>query len=442
MQSKVSIVIPCYNKEKFIGGMFDSILAQEWDNIELILVNDGSTDNTRNIIAEYESKFVTRGYEVVIIDQENQGVSAAVRNGLLQVTGEYVCQIDADDSLDPQYASMMAKWLDENPDYDWVACDANVVAEESEYGFHTFPNGITVDFTLDKWILERVNNSCWVYMIRVVYMRDCKVDENFYVGRDGNQEAQFFLPLFIGGGNIGYIHEALYIYNKREPITHRSHRENYEKAKARWHGFDNAFGKIINSLPIDDIEKTRLSAISELWHGAKLLYDSNEKSVNSQNRTEAGRNFCELVKRYFTPSTCVNWDVVHENCLLLCTAVIDNIMGTKVVKLKIPNGRIIAWGALGRNASFLLPLLVGSELEPDELWDLAGDGQFVTKPEVEKLRSDDLVLIMPVLNGGIVSAMSKSGCQNKLFQEDILSYLAVIKFPYFYDNTIHFTMQR
>ena len=120
-QSKTSMVIPCYNKEESISRMFDSILAQEWDNIELILVNDGSTDGTRGIITEYEPKFLERGYEVVIIDQDNQDVAAAVRNGLLRVTGEYVCQVDADDELDPRYVSMMAGWLDEHLWYEWAA---------------------------------------------------------------------------------------------------------------------------------------------------------------------------------------------------------------------------------------------------------------------------------------------------------------------------------
>ena len=67
------MVVPCYNKVEYIGEMLDSVIAQKWDNIEVILVNDGSTDGTREAIAEYEPKLKTRGYETVIIDQENAG---------------------------------------------------------------------------------------------------------------------------------------------------------------------------------------------------------------------------------------------------------------------------------------------------------------------------------------------------------------------------------
>jgi glycosyltransferase involved in cell wall biosynthesis len=51
------MVMPCYDKVEYIGEMFESILAQKWDNIEVILVNDGSTDGTREVISEYESNF-------------------------------------------------------------------------------------------------------------------------------------------------------------------------------------------------------------------------------------------------------------------------------------------------------------------------------------------------------------------------------------------------
>ena len=61
-QGKVSMVMPCYNKVDYIAEMFDSIISQEWDNIELILVNDGSTDGTREVIAEYEQRFSARGF--------------------------------------------------------------------------------------------------------------------------------------------------------------------------------------------------------------------------------------------------------------------------------------------------------------------------------------------------------------------------------------------
>ena len=112
MQSKVSMVMPCYNKVDYIGEMFQSIVDQVWNNIELILVNDGSTDGTREVIAKWEPKFKERGYEVVIVDQENAGVCAAPKAGLERISGGYVSVVDADDMLAREYVSVMAGWLE------------------------------------------------------------------------------------------------------------------------------------------------------------------------------------------------------------------------------------------------------------------------------------------------------------------------------------------
>ena len=438
MQSKVSMVIPCYNKEKFIGGMFDSILAQEWDSIELILVDDGSTDSTRNIIAEYEPKFIARGYEVIIIDQENQGVSAAVRNGLMRITGEYVCQIDADDELDPRYASMMAGWLDENPGYDWVACDATVIAEKSDYYISSFPNGKLLDCTLEKWLLEKINRACWIYFIRTNYLVSCNVIEFFYTGREVNQEAQFFFPLKLGGGEIGYLCHTLYRYNRRDAATHRSYRGDYETSKVRWKGFTSALSNIIGSMPISYTDKTKLYAITEIWHSIRLIYDIWEDYTKKIDLQEAIDDLLRFVRAYFAPLSAIDIEAVYMNTLPFCAAVTDCIQDTKVTDIKKPSGRIIAWGTIGKNATTILELLRGSDLVPDELWDLAGDGIKVKKPNVADLKDDDLILVLPILNGDIITTLNKSNLKNVMTCDEIRSYIASTILPKFYNGTISF----
>ena len=90
---KVSVVIPAYNSEKFIAETLDSMLRQTLKDIEVVVVNDGSTDGTQKIIDEYVSKHsIFKSYI-----QQNAGVSAARNNGLEKATGEYVVFLDADD---------------------------------------------------------------------------------------------------------------------------------------------------------------------------------------------------------------------------------------------------------------------------------------------------------------------------------------------------------
>jgi len=91
----VSIIIPCYNAGRWLAATLDSALAQTWSPIEVIVVNDGSSDNTLTVAHE----FSTRG--VMVVDQPNRGASAARNHGLRLSCGEFIQFLDADDLLSP-----------------------------------------------------------------------------------------------------------------------------------------------------------------------------------------------------------------------------------------------------------------------------------------------------------------------------------------------------
>lgn len=88
----VSIIIPCYNSEKYIGECIESVLAQDYDNIEIIVVNDGSTDDSIQILRQYKDIFV--------YSQENSGACVARNNGLEKSHGKYIKFLDSDDFLE------------------------------------------------------------------------------------------------------------------------------------------------------------------------------------------------------------------------------------------------------------------------------------------------------------------------------------------------------
>lgn len=92
----ISVIIPIYNNEKYLASCLDSVVNQTFSNLEIILVNDGSTDNSEIICNEYK----TSDKRIQVIHQSNQGVSAARNTGLKLAKGEYISFIDADDKLD------------------------------------------------------------------------------------------------------------------------------------------------------------------------------------------------------------------------------------------------------------------------------------------------------------------------------------------------------
>lgn len=109
-KSLVSIIVPAYNAEKFIDKCIRSVLNQSYPNLELILVDDGSTDETGKICEEYASKDT----RVRVIHKKNSGVSAARNMGLSSAIGEYVVFLDSDDWLDEDIVELALKKYQKN----------------------------------------------------------------------------------------------------------------------------------------------------------------------------------------------------------------------------------------------------------------------------------------------------------------------------------------
>ncbi len=110
--SKVSIIIPIYNAEKYLVKTIQSVISQTYSDLELILVNDGSTDSSSKICME----FACRDNRIVFKNQENKGVSAARNNGLLSATGDWVYFLDSDDYISNDFFKKISPFLDDDID--------------------------------------------------------------------------------------------------------------------------------------------------------------------------------------------------------------------------------------------------------------------------------------------------------------------------------------
>src|SRR5210317_1951921 len=105
----VSVIIPTYNRGWILAEAIDSVLAQDFKDYELIVVDDGSTDNTREILGRY-------GRDIVVLAQSNQGVSAARNRGIAACTGKFVAFLDSDDLWLPQKLSRQVNFFNSNTD--------------------------------------------------------------------------------------------------------------------------------------------------------------------------------------------------------------------------------------------------------------------------------------------------------------------------------------
>ena len=159
----ISVIVPVYNVEKYLRRCLDSIINQTYENLEIICVNDGSTDKSLFILEEYAA----RDSRINIISQENQGLSEARNRGLRCARGEYVSFIDSDDWIDGYYyESMVTKIYSDNVDIVfacmksmnqnkiWINKNKNQVVDKFHEKVRLFRNGSVCDKLIKKRLFE------------------------------------------------------------------------------------------------------------------------------------------------------------------------------------------------------------------------------------------------------------------------------------------------
>lgn len=406
MQGKVSMVVPCYNKEDYISEMLLSVYNQKWDNIELILVNDGSTDKTRDVIATWESKLLERGYDVVIIDQENQGCCGAVYAGLLRMTGDYFCLVDCDDEIYPEYVSRMAGWLDEHEEYQWAGCLCEYynkidgkAQSDSSYG-KAIP--LDTDNMLEHFLLREIVPMVWLYMSRVDYVKKCGMLEHFYYKRSVTYDPLIAVPLMLGNGKFKFFNEKLYKYNLYAADLAKP--DNYEKVKNYYDMYLFLLEWLFDRLITDKIYKERLCGIATVSYHIALIYKIKFANLGYNYYKLHLNNLLFLIDKLIVPAPRISYTHIYLiGYLQLKAAIIDCILnpGYKPLFSITGNTRVIAYGVFGKRAQLLMPYIAGTYAEPTVFWDKSADGTQtidsikVKKPDFSSIVSSDVVLVFP-----------------------------------------------
>lgn len=145
----LSIIVPAYNVEKYISECVKSIINQSYKNFELIIVNDGSTDNTLQILRKYEAL----DHRLIILNQNNQGQSSARNRALNLAKGKYIGFIDSDDWIEPEMYENMVR-IAEQTNADMIVCD---MSSDYEDGTIDYYNGRGEKNKIDSF--AEYNNS-------------------------------------------------------------------------------------------------------------------------------------------------------------------------------------------------------------------------------------------------------------------------------------------
>lgn len=260
MNPTVSVIIPCFNGERFIDQSLESVLVQDYATIELIVVDDESTDNSSERIQQWQELFAQKGHTLKYVWQKNRGPGGAIDTGLKYVTGEYLTLLDADDVFLPGAIRKKAEFLDSHPDYAGVRNNGWRVCGDQRQLFITNPAEKNITDLFTALSLRQTNNWAGTYMVRTDILFTVYPDRSIYPSRLG-QNFQILLPVAYGR-KFGYIDEPLIEYRIQPNSLSQSVGETaqYEKEQKNAQGWQDIYHNITDWLLYDEKERKMYQA--------------------------------------------------------------------------------------------------------------------------------------------------------------------------------------
>lgn len=195
---KVSVVLPTYNGQEYIKEAIESIINQTFEDWELIIVNDCSTDETGKVIEEYGKK----DSRIRIINNSvNKKLPASLNVGFSQATGEYLTWTSDDNMYLPNALKVMIEYLDRNPQQVMVRARYNVINEDKEVLY------IADEYDQDIGYIRNCVGACFLYRKEVVKKIGGYNENKFLV-----EDYEYWLRILFEYGEIGNISDVLYLY--------------------------------------------------------------------------------------------------------------------------------------------------------------------------------------------------------------------------------------
>ncbi len=237
---KVSVVIPCYNDKDYINETVKAVLDQTFQDFDIVIVDDGSNQETKNVLATIKNEKVT------IINQENKGLSAARNTGFKVAKGVYVLAIDSDDTLDVSFLEKAVVILDKNEKIGAVSSHCTIfVGNHKIIDYHKPKGGSVSSFLFD-------NNSVSFALIRkssweIVGGYDEKMINGF-------EDWEFWIAMTKTGLEVYTIPEFLFHYRQKEISMSKESKMNFRESNLNYiykkHSdlYGNHFSQVVDFL--------------------------------------------------------------------------------------------------------------------------------------------------------------------------------------------------
>ncbi len=290
----ISVIVPVYNVENYIGECIDSILAQTVSTFELILVDDGSKDESGRICDEYRAADA----RIRVVHKENGGLSSARNRGLDEAAGDYVCFIDSDDTVSPDFLEKLYEGISKNG-ADLSLCDMEAPRLSSASMDEAIcKDGEPVRMTRHDarcWLYDQISREYVLMVVACNKMFDKRIFEGLRFSEGRLHEDEFMIgPVLSKAAIVSFVPEKLYIYrDNTSGITSDSNRLN----PRHFDVIDAYAERIGGAIDGGDTEFALATLKNALYKCARFYRDGKEHGAGSFAAT-AAKKYREIYTRY------------------------------------------------------------------------------------------------------------------------------------------------
>lgn len=229
---KVSVIVPCYNEGKFLQESIESVIGSTYSDWECIIIDDGSTDNTKQISVS----FCKVDERIRYIYQNNSGVCSARNNAIAQSNGKYILCLDSDDKISSNYIEQCVEELDKDDSLSLVTCNYKLFGRKNK-------DVILESYSIEKLMGHNLFINCSMFR-RCDFDRVGGFNQNM---KGGLEDWDLWLSILGNGGKVKYLNEVHFYYR----IKHRKKSRNrsvalinYDKLRYQiWENHKDLFSK-------------------------------------------------------------------------------------------------------------------------------------------------------------------------------------------------------
>ena len=322
-ETDISVIIPAYNVSKFISGTLDSLKAQTFKDFEIIVINDGSTDDTLERIRSFKSEFTN---EMILINQKNSGVSRSRNSGIEISRGKYICFIDGDDTVEPDYLQLMYERITSD-DSDMCYCGyREVLTDGTVYKRYSERYKYSDGLINGKDILEKyLRGETYMYIWSIIFKRELIFSNNIRFRKDISygEDQIFNFQALAKADKVSCVKKELINYLRHDSGTMQNlNNLKYLSILRSLYDLEKEFEKnkerkeILNALMYDKTVRTTIMILTN-WAaiGQRKKYDSLlSRSIikNFLKRaflSDPFRYYKNIIKSFlllYFPETCYN----------------------------------------------------------------------------------------------------------------------------------------